>query len=127
LQGAGKACLIKKLLSLIYGQKERPDFVNGNTSDEICIGTGWIIKKGDSDAKDLFEWMLVEGMTRFKDEASLGSGQIVLGGSRCMMLAILGKPNSQNITQNQYGTHIQHIYSDRYIYTDDGVITTIQH
>lgn len=52
---------------------------------------------------------------------------LTLGMDRAQARKLWGRPDHINETIGRYGTHEQWVYSDnRYLYFQDGVLTTIQ-
>lgn len=51
---------------------------------------------------------------------------IKLGNSLCQMYAAWGLPSDRNRSVGRYGEHIQHIYGETYVYTENGIVTSWQ-
>lgn len=51
---------------------------------------------------------------------------IRIGVNSCTLYAAWGLPDRQNRTTSRRGVFIQHVYGDTLVYTDNGVITTVQ-
>jgi len=52
--------------------------------------------------------------------------QVWIGMTKEMLLASKGEPKDKNISTGSWGKHEQWIYPSRYIYIEDGVITSFQ-
>lgn len=109
-----------------YPTKQKPNFLSSSTYEDVCHDAGWMIKQGGNDAKELIDYLMGEKMLNSSDLNYLGSNNVCIGCSRCLMFANIGDPESTNKTTNTYGEHIQNVYKNKYIYTDNNVITTIQ-
>ncbi|WP_162588618.1 hypothetical protein [Variovorax sp. RA8] len=69
------------------------------------------------------------------DLASVHGKVPEIGMTTCGAYALLGLPNAVNVTKGSYGTHVQHVWSDRrvYVYTrsknDEGnaLVSSVQY
>lgn len=56
----------------------------------------------------------------------VAKGKIELGMNKKMVIDAWGNPKDINITNGSFGTHEQWIYNDRYLYFQNGILTSMQ-
>ena len=62
-----------------------------------------------------------------KNADMIERGVVVIGFTKAMCKEAWGSPSSVNTTENKYGIHEQWVYGGgRYLYFDNGILTTIQ-
>ena len=72
------------------------------------------------------EYILNRNLSGLRSQR-IWQGEVVIGQSENDMYAAMGfRPLDINISKGSYGTHKQFVYRDKYIYTEDGIVTAIQ-
>ena len=56
----------------------------------------------------------------------VAKGRIELGMNKKMVIDAWGAPKDINISNGSFGTHEQWIYNDRYLYFQNGILTSMQ-
>jgi len=54
------------------------------------------------------------------------NSKVKIGMTKAMVIESIGTPNNKNITKGSYGIHEQWVYSNKYLYFENGKLTTIQ-
>ena len=95
-----------------YGKAMRAKKKNGNTPYSIAILERAINEFG--------------AKAGFIDD--IAARRVALGMSWCEIYASFGLPNAVNRSVGRYGEHIQFVYRDsgRYVYTENGIVTSWQ-
>lgn len=104
---------------------QRPQYLRGSGTD-ICKNAGIILRAKDGRDEKVLDWMLEKKMVTAADYSHIISQTLYIGGNECLIYAAWGDPQDINTTTNQYGTSKQYVYKGQYVYTDDGIIKTIQ-
>lgn len=60
------------------------------------------------------------------NDKKIKSKVVNIGMNICSMYASLGMPEDENRSVGSWGVHIQHVYSELYVYTQNGIITSWQ-
>lgn len=65
---------------------------------------------------------------KYGEEAGkkISKQNVWLGMTKDMLVDSKGYPDKRNISKGSYGTHEQWVYKNRYIYLEDGVVTSFQ-
>lgn len=105
--------LSKVNFCVLYGEfiKGNPLDSNGYLSEDIAF------KLVNTEAR--------RRKLRFNDK-QIQSEEVKIGMTECQLYATWGLPDDQNRTVGSWGVHIQHIYGSKYIYTQNGRVTSWQ-
>jgi hypothetical protein len=112
--------------------REAPQTLREMSKDKFCLTYGKYLRGEETDDFGKAENM----MALIKKEASrrrlsinnslVKSENIRLGMSECELFASWGYPKDSNRTVGYFGEHIQYIYSNAYVYTENGRVTSWQ-
>ena len=126
-----KAALRKKSkdkFCMAYGKVLRGEEVNeiGESVDEEVIEIGELLPAIDMQiAMKLAKAEALHRKLVFNDSL-IRKEQVRIGMSECQLYAAWGLPSDQNRTVGSWGIHIQHIYGNAYVYTENGRVTSWQ-
>ncbi len=100
--------------------------------EDFCIAYGQALR-GESitdfgSGPDLANLVKAEARRRKYafNESDTKKQEIKTGMSLCQLYASWGYSNTQNRTVGSWGTHIQHVYGNQYVYTENGRVTSWQ-
>lgn len=104
------------------------------SKEEFCVLYGTVVRLGFLDTSGYLspgmdvKLMKTEARRRkltFNDK-QIQNEEVKIGMTECQLYATWGLPDEQNRTVGRWGIHIQHIYGSKYIYTENGRVTSWQ-
>lgn len=113
-------------------RSEAPTILKAMSKEEFCVAYGKALRKGEiyeigalPDTVRLVKQELNRRKLKL-DDSLVRNEQIRLGISECQLYASWGLPRDQNQSVGRWGIHIQHVYYGKYVYTENGRVTSWQ-
>jgi hypothetical protein len=114
------------------GVKQYAETLRKLDRNVFCYGYGRVIRGEDfpsfisaAAAKNVVKKEAARRKLQFNEKLVLDE-KIKIGMSQCQMYASWGEPNDENRSVGPWGVHIQHVYGNSYVYTENGKIKSYQ-
>lgn len=110
-------------------------YIGGLSVRDFCVLYGHVAR--NEDVQDELSFDDHATLTRLTEKhrkarkllinrALVLKSEIRLGMSQCELYASWGEPTEENRSVGRWGVHVQHVYDDSYVYTENGRVTAWQ-
>jgi len=112
--------------------KKAPLILREMSKDDFCAAYGNAVRGEEINDLGTFPdiMTIVKPEVRRRklmfNDSQIREEKVRVGMTQCQLFAVWGLPREQNRTVGKWGVHIQHVYGNSYIYTENGQVTSWQ-